>query len=135
MYLYHPSLVDSLSLHGEQVSAIGNYDSDGWKLNLHYALRHTLYVLMAEDMTYRKYVIFVTDRLTDQRPLMKAVKISRKELLDAHFLLIGIGSHYNRDAMESVAMEPEVTYIHLDDPSGITTSIFKEHDGYESKGV
>ena len=33
LYLYHPDLIDCLYNHGEQTSAIGNYESDGWRFN------------------------------------------------------------------------------------------------------
>lgn len=129
-YLYHPNLIESVILHGDQISAIGNYDTDGWKFNLNFAFRQTLYVLMAEDLSLPKYLFYVTDRVTDAAPIEKALQINEKEMIDCQFVLIGVGDFYNKNICKKLSEESNVIYFHLDNPSDLNSSLFKEiNDG------
>ena len=88
LYLYNPQSTESVVFQGEQVFAIGNHNSDGWKFNLNFALRQTLYVLMAEDQTNRKYVILITDRIDNSFNIEKYIKINYKEMIYSNFIII-----------------------------------------------
>lgn len=127
LYLYHPQLVDCMSRHGDQFCAIGNYETDGWAFNLPIALKQTMYVMASSDIHDRKYVIYVTDRLHDRAPLDKAFHVNQKDMLDCHFYVVGIGDHYNRTLVRQVTEDQPATYLHLDHPSELTPSLFKEY--------
>ena len=132
MYLYHPDTSESLISHGDQVCALGNYDTDGWKTNLNFAFRQTLYVLLAEDQTLPKYLIFITDRLQDSKAIEKAIQIDKKESINCCFILIGIGNNYNKNVLNNLKSD-RVNYIHLDDPADLVPDLFKEKlDGKDS---
>jgi hypothetical protein len=125
-YLYHPDLWESLNLHGDQISCIGNYDTDGWKINLYHALRQTIYVLLNESMTYKKYVFFITDRLSDAKPIEKAIYLNNKEMLESQFVIIGVGNFYDHSLVRKLSEENDILYIHVDQPEELTTLLFKE---------
>jgi len=79
MYLYNPDLIDAYFKHGEQVCALGNYNTDGYSFDLSMALRQTLYVLMSEDDDFQKHLLFVTDRLANESALEKAFTSIKKK--------------------------------------------------------
>lgn len=133
-YLYQPNAIKTSNLHGEQVSAVGNYETDGWKFSLLNALKYAVYVIQAEEMVHRKYVILITDRITESTPIEKAMKLSKKEMLDAHFIIIGIGEHYNSMALKQLETEADFTYIHLQHPSELTVKLFQEGN-YGGKNI
>lgn len=127
MYLYHQDLIESCTKHGEQVFAIGNHNADGYAINLNFALKQTLYVLMAEDATFEKFVILITDRVDNSQALKKAIFLNKKEMINCHFFFIGIGNFYDKSVLKEIANASEdVTYIHLDDPNDLDEKIFKE---------
>jgi hypothetical protein len=125
-YLYHPDLWDTVNLHGDQISCIGNYDTDGWKINLHHAFRQTIYVLLNDAMTLKKYVFFITDRVTDVKPIEKALYLNEKELLESKFIIIGVGDLYDRSLVSKLSEENGILHIHVDQPEDLTTLLFKE---------
>jgi hypothetical protein len=125
-YLYHPEIIESVILHGDQVCSIGNYSSDGWKFNLGIALRQTLYVLMAEDLTHRKYLFLITDRFNDAHQIKKAIQINFKEMIDCNFIIIGIGKNYNHKDLKELSELPEITYLHIDQPEELEPCLLKE---------
>lgn len=125
-YLYHPQITETVSTHGEQVGAIGNYNSDGWKFNVQYAFKQSLYVLMAEPLTYRKYVFFITDRITDKKAIDKAIHINEKEMIDSHFFLIGVGNQYDKKCIIDFNGSTNITCFHLNEPAELEASLFKE---------
>lgn len=135
-YLYHPELVDTMSLHGDQFCAIGNYQTDGWPFNLSMALKQTLYVLAAEGHHVTKYLIYVTDRNDNAHPLEKALHLNRKDMIEAHLILIGIGDHYDRGVMSLLSKLGEadgsVTRLHLPTAADLTPSLFKENTNGEA---
>ena len=135
-YLYHPELVDAMTLHGEQFCAIGNYQTDGWPFNLGMAVKQTLYVLAAKDHHVRKYLIYITDRNDNSLPLEKALHLNRKDMIEAHFILIGIGDQYDRGVMSLLSklgeVDGNVTYLHLPSAADLTLSLFKENTNGEA---
>lgn len=112
-YLYEPSAIELVELVGERVSLVANYEADGWKFNLNYALKQTLYVLESADWDYRKILIFVSDRFqeADKLALMNAANLNEKESLGCDILAIGIGASYSRSAL---SVSPR--YLHLPSP-------------------
>lgn len=128
-YLYNPDIVEPHLLHGDQVCAIGNYNTDGWKMNLNIALRQTLYVLMSQDLTHRKYLILVTDRINQHKCIEKAFDIDYKEMIDCNFIFIGVGSNYDKNCFKKFASLSNVTYFHIDEPEELDKCFLKENDG------
>lgn len=127
LYLYHPDLIDPVSKRGEQYCHISNYNTDGWKFNLIFALKQTLYTIgAASDIDFRRYVLFITDRVTDSSALEQVLFLNTKDMIDAHFILVGIGSNYCKDVLTVAGLNQLVTYVHIDHPSELTNYIVKE---------
>lgn len=131
-YLYHPEISETVTSHGEQIGAIGNYNTDGWKFPLSIAFRQTLYVLMAEPITYRKYFIIATDRMTDANALQMAMQINDNEMIDCHFVFIGIGEQYDHNLLSKFGERSNVTYFHIEDPDNLDPAMFKENENGEN---
>jgi hypothetical protein len=127
MYLYNPDLIDTYFKHGEQVCAIGNYNTDGYSFDLSMALRQTLYILMSEDEDFQKYLLFITDRLSDEFPLEKAFNINKKEKIECKFILVGVGDYYNKNILENYAKKENAFYIHLNNPAELKFPQIKEY--------
>lgn len=126
-YLYHPAIYETVTSHGDQVGAIGNYNTDGWRFNMQNAFKQSLYVLMAEPITYQKYVIFITDRIQDYTSIEKAIHIDEKEMIDSHFFLIGIDKNYDKNCLEKFKDLNNVTLMHFDDATLLETNSFLEN--------
>jgi|LakMenE01Jun11ns_1017448.scaffolds.fasta_scaffold9912150_2 hypothetical protein len=127
-YLYHPEITEMVTTHGDQVCAIGNYNTDGWKFNMQNAFRQTLYVLLAEPLTSKKYLFFITDRITEKQSIEKALHINDKELIDCNFFLVGVGDHYDHQVLRSFENLENVRVIQLKDPSQLEPNLFREKD-------
>jgi hypothetical protein len=127
-YLYHPDLVDPVYDVGKMVSAIGNYETDGWVFDLRYALKLTYYVIAGEDEDAEKMLLFITDRAQDEVAIDKILTLKKREDSDCRFVFVGIGRHYCKDLLN----RSEVTYIHLDDPADLN-QILLEKLGHEEE--
>lgn len=127
LYLYSPQSSSPVTLHGDQVSKIGNYDTDGWKFDLGEALKKTINVLSSCDPIHRKYIILISDRIADANRIESSMRYSNKEWLDANFILIGIGGKYVKSAFECLSAKQQVTYFHVDHPNELNSNLFKEH--------
>lgn len=134
-YLYHPEIQESVLSHAESVCAIGNYNTDGWEFNVNYALRHTLYVLMSDDMTFKKYLILITDRLCDKNAIEKAIFLDKKENIDCHFFVVGIGEFFQKNLFEKTIDLKNVTLIHLNSALDLKSDLFKEKHGEDLCGT
>lgn len=133
MYLFHPNITDCSTKHSGHVFAIGNFNTDGSKTNLNFAFKQTLYVLMAEDSTFSKFIIFITDRIDDSRSIEKAIQINKKEMIDCNFVLIGIGDFYDKQIFNRLQNYfDNVDYIHVNDPSELDINLFKEKQNGEN---
>ena len=130
-YLYHPEVIEVLRENGQMSGALCNYDSDGILFNLAMPLKQTLYVLAAESLSDRKYLILVTDRLQDSAAVQKAVRLSRKEMIDCRFLVIGVGDRYCMETLNSFRGE-DVAVRHLLDAT-LIRDVFKETNDSEDK--
>ncbi len=129
LYLYHPEVVDPTWKRGEQTFHIGSYDTDGWRFNLNLAIQQTLYAVGAQDHESRRYLMLITDRIEDARPLELAVHLNKKDMLDIHFILVGLGRSYQKAVFESLPADAPVTRIHIDHPSELVPELLKEKDG------
>lgn len=116
-YLYHPEIVEAVTQLGEQVCAVGNYETDGWRFDLDYAFKQTLYVLEAVGEHDRKYLIYITDRFQNSVPVEKAFFINRKDRIDCHFVMIGVGALYNMNVLNELSEKYNGSFYHIDHPS------------------
>lgn len=120
-YLYHPEVTETLYRRGEQVSAISNYETDGWKFDLEYALKQTLYVVTAEDVDYHKLICVISNRDRNVDHLFKkALVLNQKDDCGCSFLHIAMGS-----ASASKLEDSRFTSVYLDDPD-LIMSVIKE---------
>lgn len=92
MYLYHPEVSHTFNRVGAQVAAISNYHTDGWKFQLSFALKQTLFVLAAEPYDDKTLVI-ITDRMSDTKELKMVNNFNTKDMLGCKVLCIDIGNH------------------------------------------
>jgi hypothetical protein len=97
LYLFHPDIWDPVDTRGEQIAAIANFDTDGWKYDLGYALRQTLYILGNEDDDFRKILVLVTDQLDSDTALRQVATLNKNEMIDCELVVLGIGDRYNHD--------------------------------------
>lgn len=139
-YLYHPELVDSVYKCGEQTAAVSNYETDGWQFNVGQALQQALYVVACEDYTLRKYLLYVTDRVRGSAALEQLLSLNRKDGIDAHLVLVGVGDKYDREGLDCAALlgrsDGSVTVLHLPEPSQLLASLTEETHGQEdSRGA
>jgi hypothetical protein len=132
LYLYHPDLVDPVNRHGEQTHHISNYDTDGWLFNMNFALKQTLYALGMQECDLRRYLVLITDRMFDIRPLELVIQLNDKDMLDAQLILVGIGDHYDQPAFAALAKEGKAIHIHLNSASELIQQLCKEHYGPEN---
>jgi len=89
-YLFHPEIVETMTRIGQQVGAVSNFETDGWKFNINYALQQTLYVLDAENEGFQKYLVLITDRF-DPGPIHRLAKIQEREMIDCKLVVLSIG--------------------------------------------
>lgn len=118
-YLYHPEVTESVISHGEAVGAISNYETDGWQFNLSYALLQTLYVLDADSLTNRKYLVLVTDRLTDVKPLVELLRTNERDDIRCEVYVILIGDRCRFTLVDDLC---PLHYTRINDPSDILFS-------------
>lgn len=112
-YLYHPQLLDSVYNSGEKTAVLGNYETDGFKFDLGFALKQSLYVAARGDE--EKVLILVTDSFlaSDLMSLKKVMVLNRKEALDCKVLVVGVGEKYDKAQLtEYAAQTPELAYLH-----------------------
>lgn len=101
-YLYHPEIVELMEQSGEQVAAIANYESDGYRFQLDYALKQTLYVLETEEDADKK-LLLITDRFTSkQKSAVESVAaINRRDDIGCDVWAVAIGGTCD---LESLAL-------------------------------
>lgn len=117
-YLYHPDIIDVLTNIGEQVSAVSNYNTDGWKFDMEYALKQTLYVVGAEDIDSPKLICVISNRSRDPWLYKKMIKINKKDDFGCNILHIALGQ------IDEVEIEdPSFFSVKLEDPTDISEVI------------
>ena len=116
MYLYHPDIIEPSNRVGAQVATISNYRTDGWKFDLGYALKQTLFIISAESYE-SKSLLLITDRLDDPAILKKISSLNKKDMLGCNLICVDVGCHL-----------PDVDFakiVHVPDSSQLVDS-FKE---------
>jgi hypothetical protein len=113
MYLYHFDILESMHKIGAMLSAISNYETDGWQYDVGHALKQTLFVLEAECQHSR--LIYITDKMKDIAPIKKVLTLAAKDNIDCELVTVGIGPFYDKEAMRSAG----VCHIHIDDPADL----------------
>jgi hypothetical protein len=114
-YLYHPQLLDAVYSQGEKTAALGNFETDGFKFDLGFALKQTLYVAARGDDYTDKVLILVTDSFlpSDLLSVKKVVVLNEKESLECKVLVVGVGNKYDKDKLtEYAAQTPSLAYLH-----------------------
>jgi hypothetical protein len=131
-YLYHPEIVELTYRHGDQFSAIGNYETDGYRFDLRQALKQTLYVIGSEDYDLQKYLILISDRIEDDVALRKVIQLNRKDMFDIHFIFVGIGNGYSKKALDVASKlgeeDQSVTCLYLKNASELPSLLLKEKE-------
>lgn len=126
-YLYYPDGEMAVSLHGEQNYIIGNYNTDGWRFNVLQAMKRALYVAAMEDLSVRKYILFVTDRIKSHEDIDKVIWLSYRDMIDACFIVVAIGENCNKAALD--CLEGVAKVYRISSSSYFNSKLFKESDG------
>lgn len=122
LYLYHPEVMEPTIYPGAQVASISNYETDGWEIDLELALKQSLFVIEAEDEGCPKYLVLITDRATNSRPLKKVCSINKRDDIGSKILVIGIGDRYRPSVVDGL----DLTYRHLDSPQDLSNVLKEE---------
>lgn len=119
LYLYHPDAIDTLGETGEQVGAIGNFETDGYMMDIPFALKQTCYIVAAQNSESGKHVFWVTDRFDASKTetIQRTFRMCR---LDNNITVIGIGDHHQKELQEACHEE---RFIHLDDPAQLKDTV------------
>ena len=122
-YLYHPDVVELLYYRGDQVSAVGNYETEGTRFDIGMALKQSLYVSAAESDDYARHVFLVSDRLQpkDRVAVERFESLNLRDDINCHLKVIGIGSNYSRDL--------PFDYSHLENPALLKEMLKELCDG------
>jgi hypothetical protein len=126
-YLYDPEIYEATEFNGNKVALIGNYNTDGRLINLNYAFKQTLYILMGEPINFRKYLIFITDRIEESKFIEKALKTNKSEDINSYFYLIGVGENYNNEVLNKFKNLDNVSVFHIKDLNDLSYKIFLEN--------
>lgn len=118
MYLYHPDIIESENRIGAHVGVISNYKTDGWKFDVSLALQKTLFVIASEPCE-TKTVFLITDRLSDTKPIKRALLFNNKDNLGCRIVCVDIGGRLPD-------VEHTDIYHILDSSQLIDSSLFKE---------
>ena len=122
-YLYHAEIIDTVEDLGEIVSTIGNYETDGWNIDLRHALEQTFYVMSAEDEDYERIFLYITDRVQKNSDLKRTLTFEKRDQTGCNFLFFGIGNHYNKAALSEMRANDCVTYVHLNSPQELYSNL------------
>ena len=98
-YLYHPAIVELLYYRGDQVGAVGNYESDGSRSNINLSLKQCLYVAAAESEGYDRHVFLISDRLQakDRVAIERFHSLNERDYLECNLFVVGVGDRYSLD--------------------------------------
>lgn len=128
-YLFHPELSEPFYNRGEHICMIANYETDGFKFDLGYALKQTLYVVGAQDPDMKKSLCLITDRLTakDTFQINHLATLNEKDDLGCQIIVIGIGGKYNKENLFE-SCQGKVFCIHTDDPLQVNSILVNWFD-------
>lgn len=119
--------IDSKVLYtrGCQVAVLGNYETDGFRKDLIYAFRETLFVIKSEDADFEKMVLLISDRLTeaDIPAIKKMLALNKKNDNFCQLVVIGLTSECSQLSLDGVK------FLHYDDVAtfkDIYNTLFQE---------
>ena len=93
-YMYHPLVTEPTYKRGESVSVVSNYETDGWKFDLSYALKQTLYVISNEDESFEKNLLLISDRLDSDRAIKSVINVQKTDFVfDCNLKCLGLTSN------------------------------------------
>ena len=118
-YLYHPQILEPIVTIGSMVGEVGNYETDGWHMDLNHALVQTYLVVTAEDEDYERAIIFITDRCQDDAVFQKILRFNDRDQAECQFIFVGIGPHYSGQTSHSVVC------CHVDDPKDLKDALLR----------
>jgi|GEM_PF-5279654 hypothetical protein len=121
-YLYHPQIVEPVEDAGVFVSAVGNYETDGYLIDLRHAMEQTSYVMAAEDEDCERVFMYITDRVQINNDLKRVIAYERRDQTGCDFLFIGVGNHYDRKCLSALEADNS-TYVHLDNASELYSNL------------
>lgn len=119
-YLFHPDILEPVETVGAMVGIVSNYETDGWLYDVSYALMQTFFVVASEDEDYERALLFITDRIQDEAPVRRLLKMEERNQSDCKFIFVGIGSHYKQKVFDNIP------FYHLDDPSELASTLIGE---------
>lgn len=119
-YLFHPDIIEPVETVGAMVGIVSNYETDGWLYDVSYALMQTFFVVASEDEDYERALLFITDRIQDEAPVRRLLKMEERNQSDCKFIFVGIGSHYKQKVFDNIA------FYHLDDPGELASTLIGE---------
>lgn len=123
-YLYHPEVIETVEDLGAMVSAINNYETDGYLINLRHALEQTNYVMLAEYDDQETIFLYITDRVQKNNDLKRVLLLEQRNKTGCKFFFVGIGSQYKKEILSDLDKENEnVTYFHLDKPQDLYSNL------------
>jgi hypothetical protein len=65
IYLFHPDVLEVVEGQGQATAVIANHETDGYKFDLSFALKQTLYVLA--NQKGERHLFFLSDRLDESK--------------------------------------------------------------------
>lgn len=119
-YLFHPDILEPVETVGAMVGIVSNYETDGWLYDVSYALMQTFLVVASEDEDYERALLFITDRIQDESPVRRLLKMEERSQSDCKFIFVGIGSQYKQKVFD------DIPFYHLDDPSNLASTLIGE---------
>jgi len=127
-YLYSPAEVEMLDHQGDQIGSIGNYDTDGYKIqDLSLAFKQTYYIAAAQDEDSRRAVCYITNRFSkkDSFSLKKLFSLSRtlNDLEEpCEILVVAIGDKVDK-ALLTTMCEEQASLMWLSDPNDLNKEL------------
>lgn len=126
LYIYDPFDPEPMSHidHATQTNKLMEYNCEV-TFNLYYAIKQSVYLFLAEDYIYDKYIIIFSDRIKENKFIKKGLRFNNKELAEANFLLITFGSKNNLEDINEIK-ELNFSHIHFEDVNDIEMSFLEE---------
>jgi hypothetical protein len=113
-YLFHPDIIDVSTHKGEQIASISNYETDGFRFDLSFALKQTLYVIAAEVDFIKRIWLFTNRVSTKEIPLLKKINNMNSRMdLNCELTIFVIGNGFDKSVL---SMDGYKSY-HIDDVS------------------
>ena len=96
---------------GAQVAVLGNFETDGFRKDLGYSLRETLFVVSSEEDDFEKTVILISDRLSDSDlpALKKLFALNKKNDNSCQLVVIGLTTDCKKLTLDGVK------FLHFDE--------------------